>query len=293
MRCFFLRVLFLLLVSAPILTAAQDVQTYTVKPGDTLFSIARAHNISVDDLRRYNKLESGPIRSGMTLIVSEEKNSASDVIPLENDKDTENAVDLVEMSRSKRTLPSIADELGMSVEELLRISPEIQQAIDRLNQITPVAEKTTESYVVKAGETLFSIARTYGMTVRQLSDLNSMTQTSIRAGQKLQVPGNQPAGTTVWALSGEINAVMYPSTFVGRMMASEVVYDDVMLIVSHATLPIGTLVMLGKVQEGPTVLCIVGDESLSVSMNVIDVSEAVADAIGLAENERIEVYTLK
>ncbi len=305
MKAFFSRVLLLCLLSIPLSVQAQSSQTYTVKPGDTLFSIAQAHNISIEDLRRLNSLEGGAIRSGMKLIISDEV-TATDVLQkaaISDKKEVRSASDVspkaeelktgVDLAASGETVASVADKLEMSVDELLMLNSKIEDVVDRLNEISPTEETTSNPYVVKPGETLFSIARSHGMTVRQLSDFNSMAKTSIQSGQKIRVPGNKPAGTSVWVSMGEIDAVMYPSTFVGRTMASGIIYDEVIYAVGHATLPIGTLIMLGKAKEGPTILCIVTDDSLSVSMNVIDVSAAVASAVGLQENDRVEVYTLK
>ena len=42
----------------------------TVVSGDTLYSIARSNNLSVDDLKRINGLDSNEISVGMKLLVS-------------------------------------------------------------------------------------------------------------------------------------------------------------------------------------------------------------------------------
>ena len=44
--------------------------TYTVKQGDTLYSIARQHNTTVDTLRRLNNLSSDILRVGQILKIS-------------------------------------------------------------------------------------------------------------------------------------------------------------------------------------------------------------------------------
>jgi LysM repeat protein len=41
--------------------------SYTVKPGDTLTSIAKAHNVSVDELKAANEMESGEVNIGQQL----------------------------------------------------------------------------------------------------------------------------------------------------------------------------------------------------------------------------------
>ncbi len=44
-------------------------QTYTVQSNDNLWKIARAHNVSVEDLQRWNKVDPKSLRAGATLVV--------------------------------------------------------------------------------------------------------------------------------------------------------------------------------------------------------------------------------
>jgi len=48
----------------------RKVTTYTVKKGDTLYSISKRFNISVDKLKRFNKLDSNTIEIGQKLSIS-------------------------------------------------------------------------------------------------------------------------------------------------------------------------------------------------------------------------------
>lgn len=50
---------------------ASDSQTYTVDKGDTLYSIARKHDLSVEELKQLNRLNSNHLSVGQELIVSE------------------------------------------------------------------------------------------------------------------------------------------------------------------------------------------------------------------------------
>ena len=52
--------------------------TYTVKHGDSLWAIARKHNVSISTIRKLNKLKPGqPLRSGMKLVLKEGKKPAT------------------------------------------------------------------------------------------------------------------------------------------------------------------------------------------------------------------------
>ncbi|SHE88255.1 LysM peptidoglycan-binding domain-containing protein [Alkalibacter saccharofermentans] len=61
-----------------------------------------------------------------------------------------------------------------------------------LNQLLGTTQQTT--YVVKAGDTLYGIARRYGVTVTQIANANNITNINlIRVGQVLIIPGTGTA----------------------------------------------------------------------------------------------------
>ena len=77
----------------------------------------------------------------------------------------------------------------------LTIKPDGEEAIDELLKLsgeTPVLPTTTPGaqtlYVVRAGDTLFSIARRFGVTVQAIMVANNLTSTNIRPGQQLYIP---------------------------------------------------------------------------------------------------------
>jgi LysM repeat protein len=47
---------------------------------------------------------------------------------------------------------------------------------------------STETYVVRRGDTLWAIAKRHETTVRQLLQLNDLDSAKIRVGEKLRVP---------------------------------------------------------------------------------------------------------
>jgi len=55
-------------------TSDEQIKTYTVQPGDTLYAIARKFNITVETLKEYNGLQSNLISVGQVLYLHSVKN---------------------------------------------------------------------------------------------------------------------------------------------------------------------------------------------------------------------------
>jgi len=62
---------------------------------------------------------------------------------------------------------------------------------------TPPQNVASATYTVKAGDTLYGIARTYNMSVTELKNLNNLTSNTLSIGQVLNVTGNAKAESNV------------------------------------------------------------------------------------------------
>ena len=49
--------------------AAKHKTTYTVRASDSLWNIARKHNVSVEDLKRWNGVDEKSLRPGAVLVI--------------------------------------------------------------------------------------------------------------------------------------------------------------------------------------------------------------------------------
>ncbi len=76
--------------------------TYIVKPGDTLYNIAKRYNIDINDIKQINNLDSNLLKIGETLIIPNTSNYQNYVV-----KDND-------------TLESIADSFNISIEDIKR-----------------------------------------------------------------------------------------------------------------------------------------------------------------------------
>ena len=135
---------------------------YTVRAGDTMWDIAKAFGTSVEALRRINYIE-----RGSRIYVGQKMKIPSDASMLAQKNS----------SRSKRTLAAGSSNSGNSNSSG--------------SSSAPVISSSSSTYKVKAGDTLWDIARMFGTTTTQIRQLNSLGRSSrIFPGQVLTVSGN-------------------------------------------------------------------------------------------------------
>ncbi|GGF26653.1 hypothetical protein GCM10010954_27140 [Halobacillus andaensis] len=157
--------------------------TYTVKAGDTLYSLARKYNTTVSKLVSENQLSNANvIRIGQVLKIPGQTTGSP---PSGSKTYTVKAGD---------TLYSIARLNQTTVSELVSINQLSNPSLIRIGQVlvlpggsTPPPAQTT--YTVKTGDTLYSIALRYGTTVQKIAAANNLSNPSlIRVGQQLTIP---------------------------------------------------------------------------------------------------------
>ena len=76
-----------------------------------------------------------------------------------------------------------------------------------------VKSEDGDYYIVKKGDTLWSIAKKYGMTVDKLKDINSLNSNMITIGMKLQLNNNSKQyvvkkGDTLWSIAKNNNTTV-------------------------------------------------------------------------------------
>ena len=165
---------------------------YTVKKGDTLYGIAKEYGISVDELKRVNNLTSNTLTIGEVLVIPEVEEPET---PNEN----------IYIVRSGDTLYSIANKYGMTVDELKALNNLTNNTLS-IGQKLVVNEgnaATLDTYTVKAGDTLYSIARKYGITVDALKNANGKTSNLLSIGEVLVIPTTTSTTRTYTVKSGD------------------------------------------------------------------------------------------
>ena len=171
-----------------------DENIYTVKSGDTLYSIANKYGMTVNELKDLNGLTSNTLSIGQQLVVSEGNAATLDTYTV----------------KAGDTLYSIANKYGLTVNELKQLNNltsdilSIGQVLNVSNSGTSITPSNpSNTYVVKSGDSLYSIARRYGVTVDALKSANGKTSNLLSIGEVLVIPTNTNTTRTYTVKSGD------------------------------------------------------------------------------------------
>ena len=172
--------------------------TYTVKSGDTLYSISRQFNIPVLDLMRANNITSTILRVGqvLTLLTNEEENPGGVIgIPIYENYSVQRGDSLYSIAQKFNTTVNQIKEDNNLTSNLLTIGQVLRIKVGE--ELIGIEEcygegyseldKNYLTYVVKRGDSLYSIAKSYNTSVDQLIRLNNLTNTNLDIGQVLKI----------------------------------------------------------------------------------------------------------
>lgn len=166
-------------------------RNYIVKKGDTLYSIAQRYNITVDELKKQNQLSTNQLTIGQSLILP----STSFVTYTVQKGDT-----LYKIASQYNTTVDILKKLNNLSSNILSIGQKIKLPSTEIINIPA----SLETYTVKSGDTLYSIAKKFDTTVDKIKSQNSLSADALTVGQVLKIPSvisvTKPSKTNVYTV---------------------------------------------------------------------------------------------
>ena len=172
-----------------------EVTTYIVKRGDTLYSISSKFNTTVNKIKELNNLDTNTLSIGQTLLIPSTLPPNIDeppippidepnLPPIEEPSIQETEIYIVKRGDS---LWSIAKNYNTTVDELIRLNNLSTINLQIGDQLLVPKQNNSENkiYIVKKGDTLWSIAKNNNISVDRLKEINSLTSNLLSVGQEL------------------------------------------------------------------------------------------------------------
>lgn len=125
-----------------------NINYYKIKAGETIAAIATRYNVSVSSIKRWNNIKGNKIIAGTNLKIYSDA-GVNDIS--DNNSTTKNKTSLTKKSGNK------------------------------------TVKKSEDYYYVKHGDSLFAIAKKYGITVEELRSMNKLKGNKLNQGQKLKI----------------------------------------------------------------------------------------------------------
>jgi membrane-bound lytic murein transglycosylase D len=204
---------------------SSNQSTHTIKTGENLWSVSQAYGLRLKTLKRLNGNLDDNLKPGSLVYLADKpgnmKTEIAQVIEIDpnspfewgisgkteadyiiqSEKITPAAKTITQAIEQKEgehvvaageTLYGIATRYGLKPADLQRINNLGNETAVKPGQILKLTENkqvTTDQtlHIVQASDTLYSIARQYGLSVKELMSLNGKKDFDVKPGQKLVV----------------------------------------------------------------------------------------------------------
>lgn len=160
---------------------------YVVKKGDSLYAIAKRYNTTVKDIVRLNNLTNNTLTIGQQLI-----------IPISDEVTQPEVTYKNYVVQKGDSLYSIATKNNTTVDEIKKINNLTSNMLS-IGQVLKLPSEAKQEevtmYTVQKGDSLYSIAKKFGMSVDELKSLNNLTSNNLAIGQQLMIKsttGDEP-----------------------------------------------------------------------------------------------------
>jgi membrane-bound lytic murein transglycosylase D len=139
---------------------AEVKKTHTVRSGEKLSTIARKYGVTVADLKNWNYIGKKGLRPGKKIIVYVREQQPPKIKELEIKADSKNDQNLAANKEDDNS---------------------------KLVAVNTSSKSEYFIHKVKKGESLFSIAKKYGVTVDEVKSLNNLKSNDLNSGQVLKL----------------------------------------------------------------------------------------------------------
>jgi LysM repeat protein len=187
----------------------QSASNHVVKDGESLYSIAKMYNLTIDELKKFNNINKKSIYPGQELKLAQEiAETASTTSKIVETAKSDESIHKTETTKkiikhkvkSGESLYSIAEDYNISIEDLKKLNNietsniqpgqklKIAQPSETIGKETEKKSQTSSKNIthkVQSGESLYTISKQYDVSIDDLKKYNNIETSNIQPGQKL------------------------------------------------------------------------------------------------------------
>lgn len=220
----------------------RDYYIYTVQPAEGFYSITRRFGVTEEMIRSANNLESRSLRSGEAILIPVATTGEVTAVasPVEQTKrvvsERVQAGYFIHTVEKKQTLSAISRLYGVSLDELEELNPGAREKLkagrvlripkyeEVVQEATPQPESSQlRTHLIQSKETLYSVSRSYGVTVVALMEANpGLSPDTFSMGRTILIPESTTSpivtptapdlpvrGDVVMPTRNSVNAVLF------------------------------------------------------------------------------------
>ena len=195
-------------------TNPNNMFMYTVKKGDTLYSIARKYNTTAQAIKDLNYFTNDNLSIGQIIRIPEMFTKEEEMtMPKYINYTVQSGDNLYGIANKYNvTIDTIKKDNGLTsnllnIGQILRIRTPLEDTtvIEECfgPDYTPPDNIQTTNYTVKKGDSLYVIANKYNTSVDKIKNLNNLTSNNLSIGQILKIPTTSSTSNTYTVQSGD------------------------------------------------------------------------------------------
>lgn len=256
----------------------QKLSYYEVQKGDTKYSIAQKHNITVEQLDNINPNLNGELKEHDVIWVPLIEKSDLD------NADNQDSTFIYHVVKEKENVFRIAVLYDVSQEEIESLNPEAVKML-RPGMLLKIPGKKKDKLVthyVEKGDTFYSITRKYNVTETDLIALNPSLKDGLKYDTTIYI---KPKGKAIALPNDKVisSNEMLNVSFLLPMMAEKTINykadnSDTKLRIVVADFYLGAQMAIEKLES----------EGLKINYHVYDTKNSTDVALNLAKNNEVK-----
>ena len=183
---------------------------YTVKKGDSLYSISKRYDTTISEIMNINNLTTNSLSIGQKLKIPENYTKENEItLPSYINYIVKKGDNLYSIAKNYNTTPDIIIKDNSLNNNPLFIGQILKIRINKDNEIieecfgedyNPPNIEETRIYTVKKGDSLYSIANKNNTTIDKIKSINNLTSNNLSIGQILKIPTKTSTNNIIYTV---------------------------------------------------------------------------------------------